>query len=249
LIDPMTRKFMRDAGIGPGMRVLDVGSGGGHVALLVGGLVGDSGEVVGVDRSSAAVDAATAEAQARSVSNVTFEEGDPGEMQFERPFDAVVGRYVLQFQRNPAEFLHKVAAHVRPGGLVVFHELDWGGVRSFPPSPTHDACCGWITRTIRSSGAETNMGLKLHPTFIDAGLEEPSMRMEALVGGGSRCVDALQQVVDLVGTLLPAMEHLGVATAEEVGYDTLLERMTSETLAGGGVIVGRLQVGCWSRVQ
>ena len=54
LIAPMTERLLRDAGITPGMRVLDVGSGVGDVALLVARLVGPHGSVVGVDRDGSA---------------------------------------------------------------------------------------------------------------------------------------------------------------------------------------------------
>ena len=52
LIDPITRRFFRDAGIVSGMRVLDVGSGSGDTAFLAANLVGDTGQVVGRPRSS-----------------------------------------------------------------------------------------------------------------------------------------------------------------------------------------------------
>ncbi|HXY84755.1 MAG TPA: methyltransferase domain-containing protein, partial [Gaiellaceae bacterium] len=55
LVDPITRRFLVEAGIGPGMRVLDIGSGVGDVAFLVAGLVGEEGEVVGTDRSAEAL--------------------------------------------------------------------------------------------------------------------------------------------------------------------------------------------------
>src|SRR5258708_39225271 len=65
LIDPVTRRFFHDAGVGPGIRVLDVGSGAGDVAFLVADLVGDSGEVVGADRVAAALGTARTRAAAR----------------------------------------------------------------------------------------------------------------------------------------------------------------------------------------
>ena len=40
LLAPITRSFFHAAGIGPGMRVLDVGSGAGDVAILASDLVG-----------------------------------------------------------------------------------------------------------------------------------------------------------------------------------------------------------------
>ncbi|HEY8727995.1 MAG TPA: hypothetical protein VIL94_00320, partial [Acidothermaceae bacterium] len=43
-IDPVTRRIFTAAGVGAGMRVLDVGSGAGDVALLVADVVGTGGE-------------------------------------------------------------------------------------------------------------------------------------------------------------------------------------------------------------
>ena len=58
LIDPITRRFLVSAGITEGMRVLDVGSGAGDVAILLADLVGPKGEIVGTDPASIAIDAA-----------------------------------------------------------------------------------------------------------------------------------------------------------------------------------------------
>jgi len=93
LIDPITQRFFDQAGVGPGMRVLDVGCGAGDTSVLVAKMVGERGEVVGVDRAPAAIGAAQAKGKGRR--NLRFLEGDPADMTFEQPFDAVVGRYVL----------------------------------------------------------------------------------------------------------------------------------------------------------
>jgi ubiquinone/menaquinone biosynthesis C-methylase UbiE len=248
LIDPITRGFFRDAGIASGMRVLDVGSGAGDVAFLAADLVGDTGEVVGVDRVPAALEAARARARSRSLRKVSFCDGDPAEMAFERPFDAVIGRYVLQFQPDPATMLRKLAGHVRSGGLIVFHEIDHGGVGSFPPAPTYDRCCRWVIETLRSHRTETRMGTKLHSTFVAAGLPAPSMRLESLIGGGTNSSDCLRLVADLVGTLRPEMERLGIATAADVEFETLAERMSNEAIGSSSVIFGHWQIAAWSRV-
>ncbi len=54
----MTERLLIDAGLGPGMRVLDVGCGRGDVALLAATLVGAQGEVVGIDRDLGALELA-----------------------------------------------------------------------------------------------------------------------------------------------------------------------------------------------
>ena len=246
LVDPITRRFLCAAGITSGMRVLDVGSGAGDVAFLTADLVGETGEVIGVDRSAAAL--AIARERASSFHNVSFREGDPANMSFEKPFDAVVGRYVLMFQRDPATMLRRVAAHVRPGGVVVFHEPDWDSARSFPPVPTYDRCCRWIVETLRLSGADSRMGIKLHSTFVTAGLPTPSLRLESIIGSGDGSSDQVHFKTDLACTLVTEMERLGVATALEVDAETLAERALREVAACNGVVVGRSEIGAWSRV-
>src|SRR6476660_5533553 len=111
LVEPFTRLCLEGAGISSGMRVLDVGCGGGDVSLLARELVGADGEVVGVDRSEAAVAHAIGRASANKFTNMFFRIGDPSEIAFERTFDAIIGRYVLVFQPDPAAMLGKLARH------------------------------------------------------------------------------------------------------------------------------------------
>jgi SAM-dependent methyltransferase len=249
LIEPITRGFLRDAGIGPGMRVLDVGTGAGDVAFLVAEFVGADGEVVGVDRSIAGIATARARADARSLRKVSFREGDPATMSFDRPFDAVVGRRFLQFQADPSAMLRALAGHVRPGGVIVFHELDSTGASSYPPAPTFDRCCEWWIELLRRTGVDHRMGIKLHASFLAAGLAAPAMRLEAFIGGGATAADYLRfAAADLIGSVVPELVRLGVATVAEVDIDTLHERMLAEVIANGSVIVGRSEIGAWTRV-
>jgi len=247
LVDPITRGFFQAAGIITGMRVLDVGSGAGDVAFLAAELVGETGEVVGVDRSATAVALARQRAGALSLRNVSFREGDPTSMTFEKAFDAVIGRYVLMFQPDPTMMLRGVAAHVRPGGVVVFHEPDWDGARSFPQVPTYERCCRWIVETLSRSGADPRMGIKLHGAFVGAGLPAPSLKLESVIGGGASSSDQVHFKTDLACTLVSEMERLGIATASEVDAETLAERVLDEVVQCAGVVVGRSEIGAWSR--
>ena len=161
LIEPITRRFFVDAGIAPGMRVLDVGSGVGDVAFLAAELVGEAGEVVGADRARDALDRARARAQSQSLDNVSFVDGDPSAMTFGRQFDAIVGRYVLLFQPDPAAMLRGLVRHLRPGGLVVFHEPEWARAGSTPPVASWDRCCRLVVEAFAAGGADSEMGVKL----------------------------------------------------------------------------------------
>jgi SAM-dependent methyltransferase len=229
------------------MRVLDVGSGAGDVSFMAAELVGESGEVVGVDRSHAAIMSAMKRVSVSSVRNVSFHEGDPAQMGFERPFDAIVGRYVLLFQSDPAAMLKALLKHLGPNGVVVFHEPDREGVRSFPPVSLYDRCCKLVDETFRKWGGDPRMGIKLYRTFIDAGLPAPKMRLESVIGGGADSSDQVHFEMDVVRSLIGEMERLGIATDSDLRSETLAERVLDDVKALGSVIVGRSEVGAWCR--
>ena len=101
-LSPCTERLFREAGIGSGQRVLDLGSGVGDVAMLAATLVGSSGEVVGIERDSrSAVRARSRVAEAR-FHNVRFAECDVSQLENAAPFDAAVGRFILQFVSDPS---------------------------------------------------------------------------------------------------------------------------------------------------
>lgn len=249
LIGPATRDYFQAAGLAPGMRVLDVGSGTGVVAFLAAELVGPCGEVVGTDLAPTAVATANKAAAARGLAQVAFRQGDSAEMEFERPFDAIVGRYVLWCQADPGAMLRKLARHLSPGGVIVFHEMDWNFVRSVPPAPIYDRCCRWINDTFDRAGTNANMSARLHRAFVDAGLPPPAMRMQAVIGDAVSAAEWLRALADLATVMAPAMEELGVATAAEICVDTLSDRLAQEVAAGGGIVVGRADIGAWVRIK
>ena len=87
-VDEMTERMLEDAGIGPGVRVLDIGCGPGAVSLMLSRRVGDDGHVFAVDRSAQMLGLAREKASQAGVSNLTFIEGgfdgdDPGPGSFE----------------------------------------------------------------------------------------------------------------------------------------------------------------------
>ena len=97
------------------MRVLDVGSGAGDVALLAADLVGPTGEVVGVEVAPETIAIAEQRVAAAGLSNVRFVRADLRDLRLdEAPFDAIVGRWVLMYQPDPADLLRRLAAFAAP---------------------------------------------------------------------------------------------------------------------------------------
>ena len=72
----ITERLLADAGIRAGMRVIDVGCGRGDVSFMVARLVGEQGQVQGVDRDARAVAMARERARELNLARVSFVEGD-----------------------------------------------------------------------------------------------------------------------------------------------------------------------------
>jgi ubiquinone/menaquinone biosynthesis C-methylase UbiE len=247
LVDPITRQFMVEAGLGLGMKVLDVGSGAGDVAFLAAELVGPTGQVVGIDRSSAGLARARSRAEEKGLGNVTFRDSELSAMAFDQLFDAAVGRYVLCFQPDPVALLRKASRFVRPGGIILFHEADREHMSSFPPTPTYDKTSQRVTETYRRSGMDVRMGVKLYSAFLAAGLDGPTMRLHAIIGG-AKALEEVHLDADQAIVLVADMERLGVATVREVGPERLAERIRQEVDTRQSVIVGRAEIGAWTRL-
>jgi ubiquinone/menaquinone biosynthesis C-methylase UbiE len=244
----LTEDVLRRAGIEPGMRVLDIGCGVGDVSLIAGELVGPTGHVLGIDRSPEAIHIAERRAiESGQCYWVQFASADletflPGET-----FDAVIGRLVLMYLSDPIEALRRLSTRLNPGGIVAFQEMAMPLARSVPDSTQFSRCRGWILAAIGRAGFEVDMGGKLFETFLAAGLPAPQMISAARVEGGPASV-VYDYLAETLRSLLPAMERLGIATAAEVGIDTLAERLRREAVEHTASIMLPPLIGAWARM-
>jgi ubiquinone/menaquinone biosynthesis C-methylase UbiE len=108
------------------MRVLDIGSGMGDVALLAADIVGPGGRVLGIDRDATVLEHARRRVIEQGCSTwVSFEAANLNEFKTADQFDALVGRYVLLYQPDAAATIRYLLQYVRSGGLVIFHDIDF----------------------------------------------------------------------------------------------------------------------------
>jgi SAM-dependent methyltransferase len=232
------------------MKVLDLGSGAGDVALLCADLVGPQGTVVGIDANATILEFARHRVHAAGWRNVEFRHGDIWDVDLPYDFDAVVGRWVLMYVEEPARLLRQIAAHLRPGGIVAFQESEnlKAAVQTYPPTPTHDEIVRWMNPPVDPPMPVFDMGLRLNRTFIDGGLDGPELRRDAPIGGGLNW-PGVRAPHESVRSLLPFMEQIGAVTAEEVDVDTLAARLRDEALACDAVQMLPAVIGAWTRTR
>jgi ubiquinone/menaquinone biosynthesis C-methylase UbiE len=247
MLEPPTRRLFLDAGLKPGMRVLDLGCGSGDVSLLAAEIVGPTGEVIGIDQAGAAIERASSRAAAQGLTHVRFTQSDVDTFRSDQLFDAIVGRLVLMYLPDPASALRRLSRVLRPGGILAFLEYDTEAARGIPEGPLLQRCREWYTAAFHASGADMCMGPRLYRTFVAAGLPTPSMRLEGAIGGGPDFF-GYQLIAEVIRSMLPLLEKIGAATACEVDIDTLEERLREEFVRGGGVFIVPELIGAWARL-
>jgi hypothetical protein len=138
--------------------------------------------------------------------------------------------------------------YLRPGGLVAFQELDSTVCRSWPAVPVFDEAARWLVDGLRSSGARPDLGLEMHSLFLDCDLPAPRMRVDTLVSGeGDSPVYKL--LAEAVRSLAPTLERWNIASAEQAGFDSLAERLSSEGVAKRAIAMSYGLVGACARKQ
>jgi SAM-dependent methyltransferase len=243
-----TENLLRRAGLAPGMRVLDIGCGGGDVSLLAGEIVGPSGFVLGIDRTEEAIAGARRRAEAEGVQHVQFTAFDLAEFFTEEPFDALIGRFVLMYLADPAGVLRSLARRLNPGGIVAFQEMDMRTARSHPHATLFHQCADWHAESIACGRFETGMGLRLFATFVEAGLPQPHVTVESRIEGGADS-PAYELMAANVRAALPMLERHNVVAPGQVSVATLATRLRAEALDGGCCLMFPLLVGAASRVK
>jgi ubiquinone/menaquinone biosynthesis C-methylase UbiE len=244
-VAPITERLFCEAGIGAGQRVLDIGSGVGDVAMLAARLVGSSGEVVGIERDSRSIARARARSAEAGLKNVSFVQSEVSQFRDRKPFDAVVGRFILMWLPDPVSVLRQLSELVRPGGVVAFQEPHWIPVLSLlAPLPLWSAAASLIHETFRQSGANPELGPALYRAFQEAGLPGPTMRLEMPLG---KDTDTAQWFSDIICTLRPLIQQFNLALDAVGNLDTLSERLQAEVTASNTVAAWLAPVGAWAR--
>jgi SAM-dependent methyltransferase len=105
-------------GVGPGLRVLDLGCGDGTTAVPAAQL---GAEVLGVDIASNLVEAGNRRARELGLANCAFQEGDASNLEdlADASFDLVVSIFGAMFAPRPMDVAREMVRVTRPGGRIV----------------------------------------------------------------------------------------------------------------------------------
>jgi len=194
-----------------GERVLDVGCGFGDTTQQIAGLVGASGEAVGVDAAPKFIEAATQEAKDAGVANARFMVADVQTDPLNGPYDRAFSRMGTMFFVSPVAALRNVRESLVPGGqlcMVVWRRREDNTwlyraqqiVEAIVPRPDEydEPTCGPGPFSMANADTVTDQ-------LMYAGWENISLRRCDLEILGGKDLD---QALDLVMSIGPAGEIL-----------------------------------------
>jgi SAM-dependent methyltransferase len=194
-----------------GERVLDVGCGFGDTTQQIAGLVGASGEAVGVDAAPKFIEAATKEAREAGVANASFLVADVQTDSLNGPYDRAFSRMGTMFFVSPVAALRNVRESLVPGGelcMVVWRRREDNTwlyraqqiVEAIVPRPEEydEPTCGPGPFSMANADTVTDQ-------LMYAGWENISLRRCDLEILGGKDLD---QALDLVMSIGPAGEIL-----------------------------------------
>ena len=161
--DPGTIRHLTALGVGPGMRCLEVGAGGGSISRWLADRVGPGGEVAAVD------------IDVRFLSDlpppVSVHECDvrvdplPGD-----GFDLVHVRFLLAHLAERDEVLDRFVAALRPGGWLLVEECDSVSTAAMVPGTPHETMMRHAERVLRQL-IDVDIGRALPGMLTSRGLD------------------------------------------------------------------------------
>jgi SAM-dependent methyltransferase len=247
LYDAYTEHALRLAGLRPGMRVLDIGSGPGDVSFVAARLVGPTGSVLGVDAAPGMVELARARAAEKGLTAVRFTQSAIDAITPDEPVDAVIGRLILMHLPDPAATLRHLSSFVRPGGVIAFGEIDVTRARSVPDLPLFSQVIAGIVRAFEAMGLSGRFGTTLHTVFAEAGLGAPRLTIGAPIGTAADG-DILAYGAEVWRLVSPIAEQGGFGL-DGLDIDEFVPRFRDEAQAADALITMPPIITAWAQVQ
>jgi SAM-dependent methyltransferase len=161
-----------------GMRVLDVGSGPGHLAYEIAQVIGSNGLIEGVDSAEGLVE--TGRRRCSGLENARFTLGDAYDLPYDDgTFDAAMSSQVFEYLDDVPKALGEMFRVLKPGGRVLIHGTGWGALlwHSSDPERMSRILKIWDGHLADPRMPET-MAKKLHDAGFVGAHAEPIVHIE-----------------------------------------------------------------------
>ncbi|HEX8035655.1 MAG TPA: methyltransferase domain-containing protein [Ktedonobacterales bacterium] len=202
--DPGTIRHMETLGVAPGWRCLEVGGGGGSIALWLSRRVSPEGHVLATDLDTRFLDVLR-EPNLEVRRHNILTDPLPGQT-----FDLVHARFVVEHLADRMGALRHMASALKPGGWLLVEETDSS---SWVPAPGNDAndnalFARWTTayaQLLAATGADAYAGRRLYGELHTLGLTDIDAEGRVfMVRGGSSTAEVWRLTAEQVSDRIVA---------------------------------------------
>jgi ubiquinone/menaquinone biosynthesis C-methylase UbiE len=239
---PHTRALFERAGVGPGMRCIDLGCGGGEVTLELARLIAPGGTIVGVDMDAVELALASEAATERGIANVEFRAVNVNEWDEPAAYDVVFCRFLLHHLSQPVALLRRMWAAVRPGGVIVVEDADFDGWCCHPANEGFDFFLRTYREVLGRSGGDHATGRKLCAHFLAAGISDAEVKLitPLRIAGEGKTLP-----LSTLAATAEAIRAAGVASKDEIR--SAIESLAAFTADPHSLIAGPRIFQLWRR--
>lgn len=171
------------AGFTAGHTLLDLGCGPGYCTREMACIAGESGRVIGVDKSEGYIHHLN---EISTLQHLKIDAvcSDFNQMQLQpNSLDGMYCRWALAWLPNPKEILQKVYTALKPGGKMVIHEYyDWSTHQTEPGKKGLAIAIAASLKSFRDSEGEIDIGRHLPSILSGFGMEVSNVRLMAKIG-------------------------------------------------------------------
>ena len=174
---PTTAQLLERVGVIKGMKCLDVGCGGGHVAILMARIVEPEGRVIGTDTDAEILTLAREDAKAAKITNVEFQQRDACTCLWHNEFDVAYARFLLSHLNEPENCLAAMVEACAPEGRVVIEDTDFAGSFCYPACVAYERYKKLYQELVQQRGGDSNIGPKLPAMLCRAGIRDVELNV------------------------------------------------------------------------
>lgn len=165
ILNRYTKNILEIDGRLDGKRFLDMGCGGGSIALMVAKMVGKTGYVTAIDFDKEIVELARKDAIQHRINNVTYKTLNAYDIDYKDVFDIAYARFLLSHLKDPLTVIRNMLKALKPKGRLIIEDVDFSGHFCIPGCKAFDSYLHYYVTAAKNNGQDANIGLSLVKLF------------------------------------------------------------------------------------
>lgn len=172
-----TQHFLHRLEITSGMRCLDLGCGGGDVTRELAALVGESGQVVGIDLDETIIKLAQGECEQLGLKNVQFKILNAVTWEEKEEYDLAYTRFLLTHLTHPQRVIENLKMAIKPEGWIGVEDIEFSGHFCYPKCRAFDQYIELYQQVVKEKGGDPEIGPKLPGMLQKAGFKQVKLNV------------------------------------------------------------------------